>query len=482
MTMLAALVLALAPHAPATVDGWIECRGAPVEGDWNVLGEWRFEKDGWLSKLDEFSQLELPHDVAEFELELAWLEADGTTAKRQRLAVRDGRAEIGDFVARERRESLADKSELIAGPVVLRRKTLDAPWHVYVLGGGRRYVEIRRRERATMAGAEVALFDRLTLTGWRALGDARYSADTNSIVGEVDGGAQSFLVTEREFGDFVLDVDVRNEKPGNSGIQVRSHVDANGHLYGCQLEIDPSARAWSGGLYDEGRRGWLDDLSEDANARAAFVVGDWNHYRIECHGPWIRAWVNGVPTANRLDPLDLSGVIGLQVHSGNDTRVRWSNFRLRALGTREWEPIELAELVGPIATPEGEPHVAWGRSDGACGLRFERASLRGHPRFYLREEAAERASSRPVAVLGPALFSTEHGCFVDLAASELASETGEPVSLLVAGSRVALFVGGRQLADVELGAHHGRFVLESDAESAPALVTNCRRIGAPIQR
>ncbi|HVS16963.1 MAG TPA: DUF1080 domain-containing protein [Planctomycetota bacterium] len=204
--------------------------------------------------------------------------------------------------------------------------------------------------RTAPQGRALELFDGATLAGWRALGDARYSVDDGCILGEVGGGGQSFLVSERTFGDFVLELDVKNELPGNSGIQVRSRVRDDGRLQGYQIEIDPSPRAWSGGLYDEARRGWLDDLAGDDVARAAFRPGEWNRYRIECRGAWIRAWVNGVPTADHLDALDLEGVIGLQVHSGNDTRVRWRDLRLVDLGTRAWRDV-------PVSLPWARVHV-----------------------------------------------------------------------------------------------------------------------------
>lgn len=185
----------------------------------------------------------------------------------------------------------------------------------------------------------VELFDGATLQGWHALGDARYTVDDGCILGEVGGGGQSFLVSDRRFGDFVLELDVRNELPGNSGVQVRSQVREDGRLFGYQIEIDPSERAWSGGLYDEARRGWLDDLADDEAARAAFRPGEWNRYRIECRGTWIRAWVNGVPTADHLDAMDLEGHIALQVHAGNDTRVRWRDLSMIDLGTRAWKAL-----------------------------------------------------------------------------------------------------------------------------------------------
>ncbi len=185
------------------------------------------------------------------------------------------------------------------------------------------------------------------LAGWTPLGDAAWTREGDDVIGAVDGGGQSFLITDRSYGDFILDVELLNERPGNSGIQIRSHVREDGRLFGYQIEIDPSERAWSGGLYDEGRRGWLDDLADDPSARAAFKPGEWNHYRIACLGPHIRTWVNGVPVADYDDSLDVEGVIGLQVHSGNDTQVRWRRPRLVDLSTRRWRPLfDGSEITG----------------------------------------------------------------------------------------------------------------------------------------
>lgn len=202
------------------------------------------------------------------------------------------------------------------------------------------YRRLWLRDLSALAEKRSPLFDGETLAGWRALGDAIYEVDEDSILGRIGGGGQSFLVTEQSFGDFILEVELKPELPGNSGIQVRSHQRESGRLFGYQIEIDSSKRAWSGGLYDEARRGWLDDLKDNPAGRDAFRTGEWNEYRIECVGPWIRAWVNGVPTADYLDGADLEGVFGLQVHSGNNTRIRWRNLRLTDLGGYAWTPAD----------------------------------------------------------------------------------------------------------------------------------------------
>ena len=78
----------------------------------------------------------------------------------------------------------------------------------------------------------------------------------------------------------------------------RDPLGAHRQNTGERPEIDPADRGWSGGIYDEGRRGWLNDLSTNPAARYAFKQNDWNHYRIEAIGDRIRTFVNGVPAAD----------------------------------------------------------------------------------------------------------------------------------------------------------------------------------------
>ena len=75
------------------------------------------------------------------------------------------------------------------------------------------------------------LFNGKDLTGWKQLaGKANYKAEDGAIVGTtVANSGNAFLVTEKEYGDFILELDVFVEDTaGNSGIQVRSHYDAAG--------------------------------------------------------------------------------------------------------------------------------------------------------------------------------------------------------------------------------------------------------------
>jgi hypothetical protein len=166
------------------------------------------------------------------------------------------------------------------------------------------------------------LFDGKTLNGWKAVaGAAPYKVEDGMIIGTMTKGTpNSFLITEKEYGDFILELDVKLEgESTNSGIQTRSHLKPEGNngkglVFGRQVEIDPAARAWTGGVYDEARRLWLYPLELNPSAKSLYKRDEFNHYRIECIGNELKTWVNGKPVAYVIDTLDKSGFIGLQVH------------------------------------------------------------------------------------------------------------------------------------------------------------------------
>ncbi len=185
------------------------------------------------------------------------------------------------------------------------------------------------------------LFDGTSLTGWKQLGGkAEYKVADGMIVGSaVANTPNSFLVTEVEYGDFILEADIKIEDTSNnSGIQTRSHYDpagndGKGRVYGRQVEVDPSSRAWTGGIYDEGRRQWLYPLSLNEAARSYFKVGEFNKFRIECVGNEMVTYVNNKVVAYVADTIDQSGFIALQVHSINNpehegSKVYFKNVRI----------------------------------------------------------------------------------------------------------------------------------------------------------
>ncbi len=201
----------------------------------------------------------------------------------------------------------------------------------------------------------VSLFNGKDLDGWvQRGGKAKYSVEGGQIVGRsVPNTANSFLCTKKDYGDFVLELEFKVDPDLNSGVQIRSQcfdepktVELGGkkikvpagRVHGYQVEIDPDVkrgRLWTGGIYDEGRRGWLQDLKNNEAARKAFKPGEWNKLRVECRGDHIRTWLNGVPAADLHDAVTPSGFIALQVHGvGKKTQpleVRFRNLRIKEL-------------------------------------------------------------------------------------------------------------------------------------------------------
>lgn len=162
------------------------------------------------------------------------------------------------------------------------------------------------------------LFDGQSLNGWKAVGGkAPYTIEDSVIVGTMTKGTpNSFLITEEEFGDFILELEIKLEgTETNSGVQTRSHINDKDRVYGRQVEIDPTPRAWSGGIYDESRRLWLYPVDLNENAKSAYKVEEYNHLRIEAIGDETKTWLNGVPVSYLIDTLDPTGFIALQVHS-----------------------------------------------------------------------------------------------------------------------------------------------------------------------
>ncbi len=182
------------------------------------------------------------------------------------------------------------------------------------------------------------LFNGSDFSGWEKLnGSAEYEIKDGAIVGVSKANTpNTFLATEKKYEDFILELDVKLSYGLNSGIQIRSLSTPDyrdGRVHGYQVELDPSDRRWTGGIYDEARRGWLYPLTRNEKGAYAFNVGTWNHVRIEAIGPTIRTWVNGVQCANLVDDLTAEGFIALQVHSIHDEdqvgkTIQWKNIKI----------------------------------------------------------------------------------------------------------------------------------------------------------
>ncbi len=339
------------------------------------------------------------------------------------------------------------------------------------------------------------LFDGETLDGWRqAGGKATYRVEDQCIVGEVGPGPNSFLCTEATYGDFELELEFRMDVTINSGIQIRSHQTDAGGVFGYQCEIDPSERSWTGGIFEEGRRGWLDPLEGDDAARGAFKRDGWNTMRVLAIGPHLRTWVNGIPCADLLDPMDLEGFIALQVHNGSEGQLRWRNVRLRDLGQHRWQPLfDGKTLAGWHARGGGtwtvENGLIRGRSshdEAAHGhlvsdavysdfaIRLKYHAHTGNSGLYFRVAEGDgnpgvlgfQAEIDPEKDAG-GLYETGGRGWVVKPSAEDVARWYEPIewnemSVIAKGDRIVVHVNGHQTAELknDPGRRRGHFALQ----------------------
>jgi hypothetical protein len=210
-------------------------------------------------------------------------------------------------------------------------------------------------------GGFVELFNGKDLNGWeQAGGNALYRVEDGAIVGQaVANTPNSFLCTKKLYGNFVLEYEYKCDKLLNSGVQIRSNVYSiettiegegkrktipAGRVHGYQVEIDPNKpdRMWSGGIYDEGRRGWLypglaggDADTFTKQGQAVHRPNEWNAVRVECNANRIRTWLNGQLRADFEDDMTPKGIIAVQVHGVGKhpeavgKTVMWRNLRIK---------------------------------------------------------------------------------------------------------------------------------------------------------
>ncbi len=241
-------------------------------------------------------------------------------------------------------------------------------------------------------GGWTSLFNGNDLSGWKQLnGEAKYEVVDGMIVGTtVANTPNSFLCTEKDYSDFIFEVELLVEENMNSGIQFRSESKPdymNGRVHGYQCEVDPSDRAWSAGIYDEARRGWLYPLTLNPEARPALKMGEWNHYRIECIGNSMKTWLNGVPAAHLIDDMTPEGFIALQVHGiGNNKeregqQIKWKNIRIKTKNLKP-SPNEGIYVVNLIPNNLSDAEATQGYEllfDGKSAQNFKSVKGNGFP-------------------------------------------------------------------------------------------------------
>ncbi len=262
-------------------------------------------------------------------------DADGTKIKNAIISVIHNGVLIHDAVVLKGPTGAAkSRPEKAMGPIVLQDHGSAVQFrNIWVMPQHENAGPIKKQMKP--------IFDGTTFDGWEQRGGkAVYEVRDGTIVGETrPGQPNSFMCSTTRFSDFELDLAFKVDNELNSGVQIRSDVRESGRggtVFGYQVEIDPSDRSWTGGLYEESGRGWLNPLGDNEQARNAFRPNEWNHMHVVAKGHHIRTWINGVPAANIVDDDGaLEGFIGLQVHGvggrQDPLQVRWKDITLRSI-------------------------------------------------------------------------------------------------------------------------------------------------------
>ena len=175
----------------------------------------------------------------------------------------------------------------------------------------------------------ISLFNGVDLSGWNIHGTEKwYVEDGNLVCENGPDNEYGYLSTKEYYDDFVLTLEYKQESNGNSGIFFRSTLEGI-IINGWQVEISPPGMD-TGGIYESYGRGWLikpDPKKENLN------YGDWNLMKIMVKGASVKTWLNGVEMISLSDKIIGKGIgsIALQIHSGDDVKVRWRNINLKKL-------------------------------------------------------------------------------------------------------------------------------------------------------
>ena len=176
----------------------------------------------------------------------------------------------------------------------------------------------------------IPLFNGKNLDGWIIYGTEKWYVEKSELVCESGPDKQyGYLGTEKNFDDFILTLQFKQENDGNSGVFFRSTVDGT-KVRGWQAEVAPPG-FHSGGIYESYGRGWL--IKPDSSKDSVVKMGEWNDMKIKVFGDEVTTWINNNEMIKINDSIIGKGVggIALQIHDGGGIKVRWKNITIKKL-------------------------------------------------------------------------------------------------------------------------------------------------------
>ena len=180
-----------------------------------------------------------------------------------------------------------------------------------------------RAESATEVTLD-PIFNGRDLTGWKSTGVNQFwRIEEGVLIGEsVPALTENYLWTEKEYGDFVLEFDVRWMGEIDSGVELRKPAMQ------LQLGVSRSLKRDMSGSFYVGKPGYPDAGQAKEAAKLMKADGQWNTFRLEAVGSTFTVWING-QLASRYTDNKFSGAapLGLQIHGGLKMKVEYRNLR-----------------------------------------------------------------------------------------------------------------------------------------------------------
>ncbi|HMH32378.1 MAG TPA: DUF1080 domain-containing protein [Puia sp.] len=175
-----------------------------------------------------------------------------------------------------------------------------------------------------------AIFNGKDLKGWTIHGTEKWYVDNGEMICESGPDKQyGYLSTDKNYKNFELTLEFKQEANGNSGVFYRSSIDGV-KISGWQVEVAPS-NLHTGGIYESYGRGWL--IQPKKEDEQWLKMGEWNTMKILAVGDETTTWLNGHQIVYLKDEKigKGEGFIALQIHDGGGIKVRWRNINIKTL-------------------------------------------------------------------------------------------------------------------------------------------------------
>ncbi|MEO8174952.1 MAG: DUF1080 domain-containing protein [Sediminibacterium sp.] len=173
----------------------------------------------------------------------------------------------------------------------------------------------------------VSIFNGKDLSGWNIHGTEKWYVDNGQLICESGPDKQyGYLSTAKQYKNFTLSLQFKQEANGNSGVFIRSGIEGT-KISGWQVEVAP-INLHTGGIYESYGRGWL--IQPKSEDEKFLKQGEWNEMKILVNGDEVTSWLNGHQMVTLKDEKigKGDGFIALQIHDGGGIKVRWKNIKI----------------------------------------------------------------------------------------------------------------------------------------------------------